>query len=360
MKVADDYGISTSPRPNGVIKACFERKSHMYDGKMSTTDQILRDDFMLALEKWRERGLEFLKWEFVADDGYCAENEENREHRHEFVLIKYTEKQIMHSSVGKQQKKIMGTGDLVVEGSRPTWEDLGGVMTVTKTPGIGTGNFVSTFAHEIGHTLGLYHEHQNPAWWRFQDYGGDIADGPGYGDDTFHCHNLWDYAHADDFAKKVIEDRSKEPGGPAYTTELKDALLRKFCTKHAMAKVVDKGFSATAFLPEPHFAWTSPRRTDPDYRSIMTYPSRMNGLKENGVGRVVLRKWDLTLLDPVLDPSEEDISAVRRLYGIKEPETAESTSRSRSRGFLGDKLSVWKENFDRARSRSRGRQECSE
>lgn len=69
-------------------------------------------------------------------------------------------------------------------------------MVLTTSTGMGMLDQVANFAHELGHAWGLYHEHQNPAFWSkgsVENGLGGTVFGPENGG-NWRCENLADYA----------------------------------------------------------------------------------------------------------------------------------------------------------------------
>lgn len=271
---------------------------------------------------------------FDFDDSKCADTDDNRRHRHEYLVIRYDPTgKIMHSSVGGRKTALTD----VMNKEKP-WIDLGPMMTLTLVGERGGSEWVPAFAHEIGHVLGLYHEQQNPRWWRMDPYKGEIADDkPGFGEHTFTCTDLHDY---DDVFEKITAEMKARPG-QLYLEVERNRMVKEACRDIVIARRYS--FSAASFLPEFQKALWHPRRTEPDYNSIMIYPSRMNGRKiEEGQRQrqIVFRKWDGKEIAFNLSPSEDDIRALNLLYGVK------SDMGKSLKLWLGDAPSAFKYRFD--------------
>ena len=158
-------------------------------------------------------------------------------------------------------------------------------------------------AHELGHALGLKHEHQNPAFWS-QQYGGSAPPERAiFGRSTFTCSHLLDY--------EVLLIRVE---GNTTTKQEGDALVAEACSKITKAREV--GFSAEEWLPLPanEFKVGSSGRSI-DWDSIMLYPSHhMSVNTANGEPAPVLLKPDGSEIPVRNVPSRGDAESLFQLY----------------------------------------------
>ena len=138
--------------PQGNIRACFENAQHMHEGVLKTTEQILSVPLQGARELWRQAGLDdkngWFHFDVITNNPtYCSEN--NRNDRHEFLLIKYAGQGIrnMATSTG-MPAELDPSPDRFPEPY--TFDELGPRMTLSDDPDMGQKNVVANFAHEMG------------------------------------------------------------------------------------------------------------------------------------------------------------------------------------------------------------------
>ena len=150
----------------------------------------------------------------------------------------------------------------------------------------GNGDPVRTLAHEIGHALGLIHEHQkNDA----KDYV------------TFKCENLEGYGDM----SKAIAGGINSDGSPLTENNV--------CTSIVLARRYN--FSAKEFI-----AWDGPAGSTVaspgfDFDSIMLYSSNFGGKRTLGIRKDVLtRKDNNKSFKAGKVPSQTDIHALNVLY----------------------------------------------
>ncbi|KAI9871295.1 MAG: hypothetical protein M1830_003064 [Pleopsidium flavum] len=151
------------------------------------------------------------------------------------------------------------------------WTSGGAYMNFDDSGAVGIGNPIINMAHEIGHALGLLHEHQRE----------DSIDYI-----KFNCENLEDY------------------------TEAKADL----CTKQLQAKLAR--FSAFDYIPyndETNFGWQV--SVEYDKKSLMHYGGGYGGKRgKKGIRAVVLENRDGSPVGNPDRPSEADVRRVQALY----------------------------------------------
>ncbi|KAK3395014.1 hypothetical protein B0H63DRAFT_445088 [Podospora didyma] len=318
--------------PQGNIRACFENAQHMHDGAMKTTEQILSEPLQGARELWRQAGLDdkngWFHFDVITNNPtYCSEN--NRNDRHEFLLIKYAGEGVrtMATSTG-MPAELDPSPDRFPEPY--TFDELGPRMILSDDPDMGQKNVVANFAHEMGHAWGLHHEHQNPIWWE-RLYSGTERSKWFFGTDSWICENLDDYEDA------VAEIRSR---GMAQADE--EQAIADICLKYSVA--AQYKFSGFNYLPIllPFQQWDQSRQ-EPDWDSIMLYPSDAGGRPANGGGKAKIlfknRNGDEIL--PVVKPSQRDVAGLRKMYSAPGGGTFQT--------LLVDARSIWNNKFKTVR-----------
>lgn len=226
------------PWPNHEIRYCFATPEDK---------QALFYNLKDAIDRWWLAGLDqsVFKWTEV-DDNEC------QLHRSTILLIQRGQDHAGH---------VTTTGYVPADG---TLENQGPLMVLDDTDWGGYDNKVGTFAHEIGHAWGLFHEQQNPNFWRIEDGFVDANFGTVFGNDNFHCQNLIGYDAA---LAAAQADNARYDG-------------QEICKDILTAKKYN--FAASSFLPwsvSTTFAPVGHNFNDVDWNSIMvrtdTHPNIM-------------------------------------------------------------------------------------
>lgn len=192
--------------PNNEIRYCFATK----DDKLA-----LFSNLKTAINRWWEMGLDQanFKWTEV-DENEC----ESR--RSSILLIK---------------RQPPGTGAHVTTTgfvpADPSVGNFGPLMELDDGEWGGYDTKVGSFAHEIGHAWGLFHEHQNPNFWRPEDGFDQGNQGKVFGNDNFHCENIIGY----------------ETKLAAAQAQFGQENGKRICKNGVWARLME--FEAQAFLP---------------------------------------------------------------------------------------------------------------
>ncbi|KAG7294073.1 hypothetical protein NEMBOFW57_004135 [Staphylotrichum longicolle] len=308
------YGITnpanTGPYPRlwpaGNINACFEQVDHTHKSQTKSTRQILYDDLITARELWRTTGLDDkdgnFQFNILADnDPGCA-----RELRSTHLLIQYAgegERQ-MSTTVGVDQP-------LAAPESNRALRDLGPSMTLTDILDIGKENVVAKYAHEMGHSWGLHHEHQNPKWWD-EKFTQVERTNWFFSEENFKCENLADF-------DKAMEGVPRQPDYEwrGYRNQICRDRFRAIRGQFA---------GGLNYLPIDEPGMVDDGKDAPDWESIMLYPSNAGGKTVGGVKQPVLAKRHGDLIALNFKPSKRDVQA--------------SGSQENSSNFIGQLLNV--------------------
>ncbi|KAK4040083.1 hypothetical protein C8A01DRAFT_15991 [Parachaetomium inaequale] len=327
------FGINTPansqsyPRlwPNGNIDACFEQVDHQHDGQMKSTRAILYDGLIAARELWRQEGLDDNKgfrFNILPDnDAGCQRNLRST---HLLIIYAGQGSTKMATTVGIDQPQA------APESNAPD-SMLGPTITLSDSLEVGMENVVANFAHELGHAWGLHHEHQNPKWWHETLSGVDRGDNWFFSEENFHCENL----------KGFDELMAAYNGQPDYISR---PFRNKICRNRgqAGAQQFAGGFNYIPITDEPNTI--DDGRNEPDWDSIMLYPSHAGGKIVAGVKQVVLTKRNGDLIQPVFKPSKRDVAGLKKMYGVKSSFLGK---------ILGDTGNSLKNKFDSIRKKDK-------
>lgn len=148
----------------------------------------------------------------------------------------------------------------------------------------------------------MHHDHQNEAFWGapYSQSGGKF-----FGEHNFNCENLKDY---DSFRAKLSGTY------PPYDVE---RIMKEVCTSRA--KAIEYRFSAGDYLPIVDEPVLASKKDEPDWESIMIYPSGTGGKGSASPGNdnraPILLKPNGDRIPINLAPSPRDVSGLTKLYG---------------------------------------------
>ncbi|OJJ42540.1 hypothetical protein ASPZODRAFT_20311 [Penicilliopsis zonata CBS 506.65] len=264
------------------------------------TKRQLKKNLKAAHNRWITKGLssDFRLTEATSE--VCQDSDA----RHDLLFISLVrQNEGMATSVGRPAMKL----PLTVETSRCDPKML--LFRGEETGNIGVRDMVANYAHELGHAWGLYHEHQNPAFWSgtLLAQGGSVF-GPG-NNGNWRCENLKDY---NSFRDRIV---------PA-SDGVGEMNIDNFCSSYTAALKV--GFSAADYLPMDQSAGTAHSTQggpgDVDWASVMIYPSGAGGVVDNNLPgddkrSPILLKPDGTRIPENRWPSQMDITGLHQLYG---------------------------------------------
>ncbi|KAI8959038.1 hypothetical protein F5Y11DRAFT_16891 [Daldinia sp. FL1419] len=292
----EEDGITQRFWPQGNIKVCFEQAVWGSDSK--STEEILRGPLEEARALWRDKGLDddegWFKWDVQDDKKWCSD----RYNRPNFLLVIYAGPGVTNMATTP------GMGpNLSPDNPANTYEKLGPRMVLSDVLTMGHQNVVANYAHEMGHSWGFHHEHQNPDWWG-EAWSGEPRNNYFFGEGSFFCERLADYADAvariDASTSLTVSEKAKE----------KELLCHS--RKIASDWMFAGGLNYLPVLSGGQ--WD--KKSQPDYTSIMIYPSTAgNGNTGSGTGQaILLTKPNGDVIKPVTRPSSLDIEGLRKMY----------------------------------------------
>lgn len=225
--------------PNRQLRLCFANDQ---------ARAALKDLIIAAHDAWLRRGLgsEFTVVE--AGDNECADK------RFDTLMVEWSGTNgRMATYVG-----LPGEGNILRQSNDP---DKRPKMVLTTSTSMGMLNQEANVAHELGHAWGLYHEHQNPAFWSR----GAISNGQGgtvFGPENggnWRCENLLDYQDRVAGGGLVVQ----KPG--QYQSDIIGVDM--LCKDLSFAQ---RGrFSAADYLPQPRDSGIATPTGQIDWLSIM-------------------------------------------------------------------------------------------
>jgi hypothetical protein len=176
----------------------------------------------------------------------------------------------------------------------------------------------------------MHHEHQNQRFW---DENHSEAAGEFFGDNNWNCQNLKDYA---DVRAKLLQDWGPGEG---------EAKMRQACRNRRAAINLD--FSAHDYLPIVDEQVLASTKKEPDWESIMIYPSGAGGVGSatngNDQRSPILLKPDGSRIPINLKPSQRDVKGLTDLYG---------GALAAKWTLLGEKASTYKNKFTEIRKKA--------
>lgn len=232
---ADVRGYEATSWPDKTIRVCY---------KDPATREKFHRDLMAAHQVWVRAGLGDDFKIVAAPEADCNDHEKLKD----CLLV----------STGSDLATTPGFP--TKDSFRRTSGDRGPEMRLADDESIGMLNKISNYAHELGHSIGLYHEHQNPNFWDgagIKNAQGGTVFGPA-NNDNWRCQNLKDFASA--VTGLVVQN----PRGQQTIDR------SGMCKDWSWA--VQARFSAGDYLPMPEslgFAQPGKNGGDVDWKSIM-------------------------------------------------------------------------------------------
>lgn len=286
------------PWPNRQIRYCFVDDE---------AEEALNDLIVAAHDIWLRKGLGS---EFTISKVGRAEC--TGDHRFDTLMVYWSgDNGMMATFEG------LPNADSIIRNSENP--EVRPKMILTTSVRMGMLNQEQNFAHELGHAWGLYHEHQNPAFWSkgtIKNALGGTVFGP-ENNGNWRCENLKDYQARLGGGGLVVQNPNN-PNNGGFGPRIG---VEELCRDYDFAR---KGqFSARDYLPMPKamgIATSSGMGVDDvDWSSIMIYPSGAGAVGDASPGNdqraQILTKPNG---DPIAindSPSQRDIAAMHKLYG---------------------------------------------
>ncbi|KAJ4346328.1 uncharacterized protein N0V89_010257 [Didymosphaeria variabile] len=316
-------GDDGAPRlwPNRKIRYCYDDKD---------PDAVVRGLCHQAIEAWAVlRDQHGFSYEEVTD----AECESQRK----------TVLRIYYNSEGRLASTL-GIPPINEAANRKDPENAieGPLSHLSDMEGIGQDDITANVAHELGHVWGLYHEHQNPHYWKVTS--GDVgwsfptktdAD-VRFQTNKFNCQNLKDYdvarARVQEKIDKMVEEIAKLQDQEKIKQKTKEkgdleTELSRLCVSQVVA--AKHRFSAAEWIPLANTVNVEmDDQFDPD--SLMMYPSGAGGKGLSDDRLVVMSYQDGSPIPNRLAPSAMDYSRLIALYGTTAATTPGTVHTSKS------------------------------
>lgn len=285
------------PWPNKRIRYCFSP-----DELTQANKRRIKAHLKDAHKLWISKGLSDTFHIEEVNDSVCTNDRNN------VLMVTYT---------GNSATSGMGTYVGFPDESVKMLPDTGPGMRLTDRTNMGMLDVVANYAHELGHAWGLFHEHQNPAFWSGvlgsdagEVFGPEMPGG-------WNCHNLIDYQ------EKVVGVLVVQGAGRTQHIG-----RERLCQSQNLAS--QARFSAHDYLPTPNMGTshsTGHGEHHVDWDSLMLYPSGAGAVElgynddpQNPDTRArILQKPDGSRIRINKFPSALDIAAMNSFYEHETP-----------------------------------------
>ena len=278
--------------------------SYCYD-TIESRDQ-LHEYLLAATQRWQHAGLfaDAYKYVQVAEPGSSCTRHKQRT---DILVISHNTEGVLRTTVGIYP----------LDSDLPDY--VGPYSSLSTRNDVGMLDAVANIAHELGHAWGLGHEHQNPAFWKYE-----VSEGVPNGAQNQGSGWTWSSAQ---FDCKALSDYERIS---AQVRELQPKDLDTICVVRRVARRY--GFSAMEWLPDTssnlkrEVSNIYAEESDVDWQSIMLYPSRSGGkgpaapanegeeMDANDGRSSVLKRRDGSNWNGNYHPSERDIRGIREIY----------------------------------------------